>query len=349
MPTVSLNKLYSSIGLSILKRLFLRQRFKYFLQVNELYLVSNSSSDECKELSVSAKVDYKKIKEDEEEKYIVKFMKTSSLIDKKIIDLEDQLQSFLGGEVISKVNTINYVEYVVLTARQSEYFSLGAPLKCKTRESIQISRYSPKWRLDNHMLITGPSGSGKTYLMFSIVRKLQSANAFIVVCDNKFDELEQKVDEFGIKYNSHNIKQSVEYIRIVSEEVDNRYQKKQKEYTPLVLVCDELAAIRMVLDKKEYAEVEKNLKNIILKGRRCKVIVCLAQQYQSSSLGLPMDMLSSIHYKILLGNNVQNFKNLFEESTKSDLLTKDIGQGYYSLNGCEVKSFYAPTIIDSKK
>lgn len=346
MPTVSLNKLYSSIGLSILKRLFLRQKFKYFLQVNELYLLSNSSDDEYKELSVSAKVSYKKIKQDEEVKYTVKFIKTSSIIDKKLVDLEDQLQSFLGGEVISKVNTIKYVEYVVLTARQSEYFDLGAPLKRKTRESIQISRYSPNWRLDNHMLITGPSGSGKTYLMFSILRKLQAANAFIVVCDNKFDELEIKAKEFGIERISHSIEQSVKYIELVSKEVDKRYQTKQQELIPVVLVCDELAAMRMALDKKAYADVEKNLRNIILKGRRCKVIVCLAQQYQSSSAGLPLDMVSSIHYKILLGNNVQNFKNLFETSTKTDLLTKDIGQGYYNLNGGEVKSFYAPTIIE---
>src|SRR5574344_197423 len=174
MPTVSLNRLYSKTSLNILKRMFLKQRFKYFLQVNELYLLSNSLSDENKDISVSAVVNYKKIKKGEEVKYIVRFQKTSSLIDKELNNLTDQLQSFLKGEVISKINHINYVEYIVLVRRQSDYFDLRTPLVYTDNDYIEISKYSPKWRLDNHMLITGPSGSGKTYLMFSILRKLQS-------------------------------------------------------------------------------------------------------------------------------------------------------------------------------
>lgn len=346
MSNVYLNRLYSKTSINILNHLTLKQRFKYFLQVNQLYLLSNSIDDDRKDISISAKVNYKKIRNDEELKYIVKFYKTSSLIDKELNNLTDQLQSFLKGEVISKTNNIDYVEYVVLVSRQSDYFDLREPLKHTNDDYIEVSKYSEKWRLDNHMLITGPSGSGKTYLLFSILRKLQAVKANIIVCDNKFDELEQKADEFGIKSNSHSIEQSVKYIEYVSNEVDRRYSLKKKNFISLVLVCDELAAMRLALDKKKFTEVEKNLKNIILKGRRCKVIVCLAQQYQSSTLGLSMDMLSSIHYKILLGNNVQNFKNLFEESSKEDLLTKDIGQGYYNLNGGEVKSFYAPMIVE---
>lgn len=348
MAKVKIRRLQGKFALSLLKKSpFLRHRFKYFIQVNQLYILS-PVDEEQKEISVSAVINYKKVKSGEEVKYIIKFEKTSSVLDSKLTDLTNELQSLLRGEVTEVINSIFTVTYTVLTARESEYFDLWEPFEVIPRDSINISKYALYWQLDNHMAIVGASGSGKTYLVFSVLRKLQSAGAGIVILDNKFDELEDKADKFGIKANSRNIKQSVEYIKFVSQIVDKRYLEKKKDHQPLVLVIDEFSSFKSHLYKKEYAEVEKNLKNIILKGRRAKVVVCMIYQYQNSTSGLPMELLSSIHYKILLGNDVQNYKNFFEISKEPDLLTKGIGEGYYQVNGGEIKSFYVPHIIDNK-
>ncbi|MDU8967757.1 MAG: hypothetical protein E7H39_18225, partial [Clostridium sp.] len=181
----------------------------------------------------------------------------------------------------------------------------------------------------------------------TMLKKISTLTPNVFVSDCKFDEFSYYSKKIGIKNNATSIEEVCEMIKTVSDILDKRYQnQKPKKYEPVFLFLDEFAILKLAVGKKKFEELIGYIRNIILKGRRARVFIVLIQQYQNTNLGIPMDLLNSLGLKILLGNSVQLYKNVFEISKDIDLITKNIGEGYYTENGNEVKLLFAPYIMD---
>lgn len=347
MGNVSLKKLHSRFVINWLKRFCgTRGKLIYFIQANNLYMLDQS---DLNQISLSVSIDYKKFKTDFENYIIVKINKTGSIIDDNLNDLTNQLQALFSGYVLEVVNSLNFIRYKILTSNQIEEFYLfNDDVSYKNLNYIDVSR-NLKRNFDKAPScgIWGSSGSGKTYLALTMLKKISTVTNGIYVCDCKFDEFSYYSKRIGIKNNATSIEEVCEMIKTVSDILDKRYKnEKPKNYEPVFLFVDEFAILKLSVNKKKFEELIGYIRNIILKGRRARVFIILIQQYQNTNLGIPMDLLSSLGLKIVLGNSVQLYKNVFEMSKDIDLITKNIGEGYYSENGNEVKLLFAPYIMD---
>lgn len=329
-------------------------RFKliYLLQVNELYQLVNTEDSDNDDILFSVVVCYKKIKTDIDTRLFLSFFKTSSLVDDKILLLRSQLQSLFSGEVLEIKNKIDRVDFVILTSREQEVFNVSQKVERKTNnlDVIKINNYL-EWNYEKYCgaLIVGNSGSGKSYLIYSLLKKIEAITNInnVLICDCKFDELKEFALKSNFKNVAHDLREVREYITNTLDIVNERFKKRDKsELEPIFLIIDELAVLKLILSKKDNDLVMKEIKELVLKARASKVFLILSLQYQNSAQGVDMSIVSSLSLKILLGNNVQNFKNLFEVTSKdSEFITKDIGEGYYSINGGEISLFYSPYII----
>lgn len=350
MGNVSLKKLHSRFVINWLKNFCgVRGKLIYFIQANNLYMLDQN---DLNQISLSVSINYKKFKTDFENYMIVKINKTGSIIDDNLNDLTNQLQALFSGYVVEVVNSLNFIKYKILTSNQIEEFYLFSDdVSYKNLNYIDVSR-NLKWEFDKvpSCGIWGSSGSGKTYLALTMLKKISTLTPNIFISDCKFDEFSYYSKRIGIKNIANDIEEVCEMIKKVSDILDKRYQnQKPKKYEPVFLFLDEFAILKLSVGKKKFEELIGYIRNIILKGRRARVFIVLIQQYQNTNLGLPMDLLSSLGLKIILGNSVQLYKNVFEVSKDIELITKNTGEGYYSENGNEVKLLFAPYIMDLEK
>lgn len=347
MGNVSLKKLHSRLVINWLKNFCgVRGKLIYFIQANNLYMLDQN---DLNQISLSVSINYQKIKTSHESYLIIKINKTGSVVDDNLGDLTNQLQALFFGYVLEVVNSLNFIRYKILLSRETEEFYLfDNCVSYKGKSYIDVSR-NLRWEFDKTPScgIWGSSGSGKTYLALTMLKKISTLTNATYICDCKFDEFSYYSKEIGIKNVATDIEEVCIYLKKVSDILDKRYQnEKPKKYNPLFLFIDEFAILKLSVGKKRFEELIGYIRNIILKGRRARVFIVLIQQYQNTNLGIPMDLLNSLGLKILLGNSVQLYKNVFEVSKDIDLITKNIGEGYYSQNGNEVKLLFAPYIMD---
>lgn len=344
--SISLKRLYSGFTINLFKNfLGVRGKILYFLQVNNLYLLDSEDNKIC----LSSWVGFEKIEIKGDYFLDIYIYKTGSIIDERIFGLEGQLQSILKGYVVETINSLDFVKYRILVARQEEELALFSDsANYKGLDYIDITK-SISWYFDKAPScgIWGSSGSGKTYLALLILKRISTLTDLVYCCDCKFDEFAYYSKKIGVKYIAKDIESVCYTIQRVSDILDSRYDSdKPKRYKPIFLFIDEFAILKLSISKKEFEKVVDNIRNIVLKGRRARVFIVLIQQYQSTSLGLPIDLLSSLGFRVVLGNSRQLYKNVFEISKDVNLLTKGVGEGYYSKNGGEVKLIFAPKIID---
>lgn len=347
MGNVSLKKLHSRFIINWLKKFCgIRGKLIYFIQANNLYLLDQKDLDQ---ISLSVSISYQKIKTSHESYLIIKINKTGSIVDDNLSDLTNQLQALFFGYVLEVVNSLNFIRYKILLSRETEEFYLfNDDVSYKNLNYIDISR-SLRWEFDKAPScgIWGSSGSGKTYLALTMLKKISTLTPNVFVSDCKFYEFSYYSKEIGIKNVATDIEEVCEMIKKVSYILDKRYKnEKPKNYEPVFLFVDEFAILKLSVGKKKFEELIGYIRNIILKGRRARVFIVLIQQYQNTNLGIPMDLLNSLGLKIVFGNSVQLYKNVFEVSKDIDLITKNIGEGYYSQNGNEVKLLFAPYVMD---
>lgn len=347
MGNVSLKKLHSRLVINWLKNFCgVRGKLIYFIQTNNLYLLDQKDLDQ---ISLSVSINYQKIKTSYESYLIIKINKTGSLIDDNLSGLTNQLQALFFGYVLEVVNSLNFIRYKILLIRETEEFYLfNDDVSYKNLNYIDVSR-NLRWEFDKvpSCGIWGSSGSGKTYLALTMLKKISTLTPNVFVSDCKFDEFSYYSKEIGIKNVATDIEEVCEMIKNVSDVLDKRYKsEKPKKYEPVFLFIDEFAILKLSVNKKKFEELIGYIRNIILKGRRARVFIVLIQQYQNTNLGLPMDLLNSLGLKIVLGNSVQLYKNVYEITKDIDLITKNTGEGYYSENGNEVKLLFAPYIMD---
>lgn len=342
------------------RNLGIRYKLKYFIQVNELYLVDeikktvnrDGQVQKMNDVQISIEIEYKVVKNEYGDSVlVVRLLKGGSSIDDRIMDLGNQLQSLFKAKLLEKANTIGFVEYRLLYKedKENEKCKLSEEVIYNPEGKIRLSkRKSWDYISKPHLLISGNSGSGKSYLLYSIIKKMkkETNKSNIFICDGKFDELQEvSENELGLSMIANNKEQIIEFIETVEEFMEQRFSNKTKDNEAIFLVVDEFAALSLVIEKKEWLEVNKRLKNIILKGRAANIHVLIAMQ-RASADSIDLAVRDNTAVRIGLGNlSAENFRMVFGQTKKAgEIIKRDRGQGYILIDGEEVSLFEAPYI-----
>ena len=348
---VKLNKLLNRRLVAFYKSGITSMRLKYFIQFNQLYLLDDSEGS----ISLSSEVKYKYYTNEVGDKVLkLVFMKTGArLIDDKIAELSGQLETLFNGDLLDLINTRNTVEFQLIV-KESEQEEYVIPYELERDDSlegyIRLSKYySWNYRKDAHLLIGGNTGTGKSYLLYQLITETikQTEKEEIYICDGKNDELSLHAEKiFHLKHILKSSKSILETVKTVVKEMDRRFSLRQDkgynvEFFPIFLFIDEYTSLKLVMNKKEYQELEQSIKQLVLKARSANIHLIIALQ-RASSTNMDLDLRDNCSIKIGLGNlSVENYKMLFNENIeKSALKQKDIGQGYIYQQGV-IKNFKA--------
>lgn len=330
----------------------LRTKFKYFIQINNLYYTfKNKKYKEIKDI-YSLRIKWRKIKNDFGDTFLeVQLIKNGSWMDNEILDMAGQLKALLNCELLLKENQNDKVVYIFLYDYKREYYDLSAPVFEKASDCIDLNKYY-KWDFnkDAHILITGNTGSGKSYMLYSILHKAMSLTnkKNIYICDGKFDELKKiAIEEYELLNVAKNMDEIETYIRMVNQEMEKRYLdglNEENKARPIFLIIDEYIAVKVNSDNSK--ELEKIIKNITLKGRSANIHVVVGLQ-RARSGDIDLAIRDNLTLKLGLGDlSSENFEMTFDEKKTANELTKrNAGEGYIKSNGKSISLFYAPYMV----
>ena len=326
----------------------LRYRFKYFLQVNDLYKVEEQklrvSDDNVvggkSEIQFSSEISWKKEKNEFDDVILnVKFSKDGSILEPRVKESIGRLQSlFKGGELISKENKSDSIE-VKLFYKKSDYreeIDVMEEVKFDPKGYIQLDKYHAwEYRKYPHLLLAGDTGTGKSRVLYGMIHKLlaETSENNLYICDGKNDELYELCKDYlklsNVESDSFVIGETV---RKIEKIMDDRYENRERNAKPIFLIVDEFAALRIALPKKEFAEINDSLKRIILMGRASNIHILMALQRPETSV-LDGTIRDNYSIRIGLGNlKDENYKMVFGVTKDDSVLHREVGQGYISIN-----------------
>ncbi len=340
-----------------------RYRFKYFLQVNDLYKVEEQKLrvDDHNvvggksEIQLSLKVSWKKEKNEFGDVIlVVRLHKDGSLLESRIEPAIPKLQSIFGP-IISKVNDIKYYE-VRLFLNQKNYreeIDVTEEVKFAPKGYISLSKYH-KWDYKDcpHLLLGGITNSGKSRTLYGFIYKFlgETPKKNLYICDGKNDDLYKICKNILELPNVGSVNKEIgHYIKEVEHLMDRRYAGKDKKKYPVLLVIDEFAAVRDSMDKKEFEPINKALRRIIMLGRAANVHLIMALQRPETSV-LDGAIRDNFAIRIGMGNlPTENFKMIFGVSKDESILDLDgKGVGYISING-KMEQYEAPWVYVPKE
>lgn len=328
-----------------------RNLLKKFIFLNQLYLKQGE------EIYLSVKIEWEIIKE-EDTILKLKLNKTSlSKIDKKLIELERELETLFESKLLKKENNLADTTYfLILKESEQETIILDDKFQeLKNNNELYLDK-NHKWKLKDFVgcLISGPSGSGKSRVSYAIIKQMLSVtdNDLIFVCDPKRDELQEVCRyNFGLK-NVYTTKEQIQNaIFKFKEEMDKRYERKEKErlrqnaFPYTFLIIDEFATLKTFFNKKEWAEIESCLTVIANMGRAANTRVLFISQRPSAELF--GDIREQLSVRILMGNpvNAETYKMaLGENRNNSDIITRKFREGFINYDG-KIEDFKAPNIL----
>lgn len=358
--TTELKKVANRFQMMAYKNMFLRYKFKYFIQSNNLYTLEKKiPGKDYRDIEESVRVKWRFEKDSVGEKIlVVRLLRDGSKLEDGFRDKGKNLQALIKKELIRQEHNAvkGYSEYRFKFTDTEEYFYLDKEIEKEHKGYITLNKYFDwDYIRTPHLLLNSVSGGGKTYFLLSLVKKMmaETDNENIYICDGKFDELEEIArNDFGLKNVASSVDDIVRYIHNVNERMEEAYLKKMK-MDPVFLVIDEFAALQLRLNKKEVEELISCLKNIILKGRRAGYIVVLALQRANREV-IDLSIRDNCALKIGFGNmSEENYKMTFGEMKNIEELVRfedtDKGKGYISFNGSEITRFNAPVIVRASK
>ena len=359
MASTRLRKLQKGFILNAYKdSYFIRQKMKYFLQVNDLYKVEEQKlrvSDSNvvggkSEIQLSLRVSWKKEKNEFGDTIlIVKIHKDGSVLESRIENAIPKLQSIIGP-IISKSNSEKFYEVRLFLKQKKcrERINVTEKIEMGPKGFIQLSKYH-KWDYISspHLLLAGESGSGKSRVLYGLIYKFlgETKKENIYICDGKGDDL-YKVSKYTLDLSNVGRKDEeiFDYIKDVENLMDRRYDGTDSKTNPIFLVVDEFAALRISMDKKDFSEMNNSLRRIILMGRAANIHLLMALQRAETSV-IDGAIRDNFAIRIGLQNlSVENFKMVFGVSKDESILERDRGQGYISING-KMEQYESPVVI----
>lgn len=193
-----------------------------------------------------------------------------------------------------------------------------------------------------NLLVSGITGSGKTYLLSSLIFQAFMKSGQVFVCDPKYSDLGDFSRLIGVKEIGQSPAQIAGVLRRATEAMEERYKAISKTphklgasaldlgYRPSLVVVDEYSALMGASDAKTKQEIEKYIKQLLLKGRQSAFFTVNSMQRASVEGGIDSNSRYNFSSKIILGrSDATTIGMLFGSQSENNLPDATApGQGY---------------------
>ena len=272
----------------------------------------------------------------------------------KLLTLEEKLETGLNCELVKKDTKDIWVRYEFLTGVEKSRIDIQ-DVKAENGELNLMQHISWKYDKLPHMLISGDTGSGKTIFLLIVIKALLESGAVLHICDPKKADLSflSRIMP-DVHYDTESIMECVEAFY---EGMEARYDEMQEHpdfrmganyakvgLTPHFLIFDEYVAFMDTLAKKEWEEVMKLIRIIIMKGRQAGYFIILACQRPDAKY-LGDGVRDQFGFRVALGSMSASGYTMMFGSIDKQFKEKDIaGRGYVNTGNGVVTEFYAPYV-----
>ena len=272
----------------------------------------------------------------------------------KLLTLEEKLETGLNCELVKKDTRDIWVKYEFLTGVEKNRIDIQ-DVKAKNGELNLMKHISWKYDKLPHMLISGDTGSGKTIFLLIVIKALLESGAVLHICDPKKADLSYLSRIMpDVNYDTENMMRCVETFY---EGMEARYDEMQEHpdfrmganyakvgLTPHFLIFDEYVAFMDTLAKKEWEEVMKLIRIIIMKGRQAGYFIILACQRPDAKYHGD-GVRDQFGFRVALGSMSASGYTMMFGSIDKQFKEKDIaGRGYVNTGNGVVTEFYAPYV-----
>ncbi|BAN62418.1 hypothetical protein ANG_1948 [Streptococcus anginosus subsp. whileyi MAS624] len=328
--------------------LLIRERLLWVLYTNRLYTAAKNSTG-YEKIVRSAVLEYALNKK---EGYIlVKALITGDEFSKKVQLLDDVIAGALELELEEKIIRPSFVEYHFYY-KKPERLILQSHDQKQVINNLDIDLgygivYNPV--KCPHILVSGGTGSGKSVFISFLILEFLKRQSTVYIADPKNSDLGSLSHYFGKKYVATTLNNIARVVRLVVEEIRERYQYMRDNFQygsnftdhgfkPVWLIFDEMGAFQASgTDKKSkevITEVMDGIKQIILLGRQAGVFILIsAQQMRSETLNT--DLRDNLGLRIALGaNSSEGYRMVFGSATPDKLKPiEEKGAGYLYMQG----------------
>ena len=346
--------------------LIIRESLLYVLYTNRLY-TSQKDSTGHEKIIRSATLEYELDRQ--KGHVLIKALITGDEFSKKVQSLDDVLAGVLELELDEKIIRPSFVEY---------HFFYKKP------ERLVVQSHNQKQEIDNldinlgygvifnpikcpHILVSGGTGSGKSIFISVLILEFFKRKSTIYIADPKNSDLGSLSHYLGDKYVATTPNNIARIVRLVVEEMQERYQYMRDNFQygsnfadhgfkPVWLICDEMGAFQASgTDKKSrdvIVEVMDGIKQIILLGRQAGVFILVsAQQMRAETLNT--DLRDNLGLRIALGaNSNEGYRMVFGSATPDNLKPIEVkGAGYLYMQGSgrENAQYWESPYLDTKQ
>ena len=346
--------------------LIIRESLLYVLHTNRLYTAYKDSTG-YEKIIRSAILEYELDRQ--KGHVLIKALITGDEFSKKVQSLDDVLAGVLELELDEKIIRPSFVEY---------HFFYKKP------ERLVLQSHNQKQEIDNldinlgygvifnpikcpHILVSGGTGSGKSIFISVLILEFFKRKSTIYIADPKNSDLGSLSHYLGDKYVATTPNNIARIVRLVVEEMQERYQYMRDNFQygsnfadhgfkPVWLIFDEMGAFQASgTDKKSrdvIVEVMDGIKQIILLGRQAGVLILVsAQQMRAETLNT--DLRDNLGLRISLGaNSTEGYRMVFGSATPDNLKPIEVkGAGYLYMQGSgkETAQYWESPYLDVKQ
>lgn len=203
------------------------------------------------------------------------------------------------------------------------------------------------WNKIHHGIVSGVTGAGKSTLIEYMIANAMLNDYEIVIIDPKQSDLSLIKNSRKVKvaWECEDIMQLLEDILVEMKEVQSSYhQNPENKLKQHLIVIDELAALKAMVNKEQQKRLDEIMKQIALLGRQLKFHLLLGMQ-QANANNVPTEIREQMGLRVLLGNSTEAARKfLFPDDDIQVESENKLGQGILSINGSVAEKFQAPLI-----
>lgn len=339
----------------------LRESLLYVLHTNRLYTAYKGTGYE--KIIRSAILEYELDKQ--KGHVLIKALIRGDEFSKKVQSLDDVLAGVLELELDAKIIRPSFVEY---------HFYYKKP------DRLVLQSRSQKQKIDNldinlgygmnynpikcpHILVAGGTGSGKSVFISFLLLEFLKRQSTVYIADPKNSDLGSLAYYLGDKYVATTPNNIARIVRLVVEEMQERYQYMRDNFQygsnftdHSFLILNEMEAFQASgTDKKSrdvIVEAMEGIKQIILLGRHAGVFILVsAQQMRAETLNT--DLRDNLGLRISLGaNSTEGYRMVFGPATPDNLKPIEVkGAGYLYMQGSgkETAQYWESPHLDVKQ
>ena len=283
---------------------------------------------------------------------LIKALITGDEFSKKVQSLDDVLSGVLKLELEEKIIRPSYVEYHFYY-KKPDRLVLQSHNQRQEIDSLDIDlgygvNYNPV--KCPHILVSGGTGSGKSVLISVLILEFLKRQSTVYIADPKNSDLGSLSHYFGNKYVATTPNNIARIVRVVVEEMQERYQVMRDNFQygsnftnhgfkPVWLIFDEMGAFQATgSDNKSreiITEVMDGIKQIILLGRQSGIFILVSAQQVNASTTLSTELRDNLGLRIALGaNSSEGYHMVFGSATPDKLKPiEEKGSGYLYIQG----------------